>query len=85
LKATIDNDSKPGATDTGFGDAIAVEVDGIGGTSATGSFTVTIVDDVPNAVADTGGPVLEGDLLTVDAAAGILANDNRGADGATIA
>ncbi|WP_158285803.1 hypothetical protein, partial [Pseudohoeflea suaedae] len=55
------------------------------GNTVTGSVTIDVVDDVPTAVADTGGPVLEGDLLTVDAAAGILANDTRGADGATIA
>ncbi|WP_158285806.1 hypothetical protein, partial [Pseudohoeflea suaedae] len=73
LKATIDNDSKPGATDTGFGDAIAVEVDGIGGTSATGSFTVTIVDDVPNAVDDGPAGVTEDALSSISG--NVLAND----------
>ena len=47
-----------------------------------GTFNVTIVDDVPQAVADIGN-VNEGALLTV-AASGVLSNDFAGADGAAI-
>ncbi|WFP76046.1 tandem-95 repeat protein [Mesorhizobium sp. WSM4906] len=53
------------------------------GNTTTGTITVNIVDDVPTAYADTGN-VNEGALLTVLAAAGVLVNDVRGADGATI-
>src|SRR5690606_24022937 len=52
--------------------------------TTTGTITVTIVDDVATAVADTDS-VGEGGLLTVDAASGVLSNDTAGADGATIA
>ncbi|RVD00338.1 hypothetical protein EN749_36510, partial [Mesorhizobium sp. M7A.F.Ca.ET.027.02.1.1] len=50
------------------------------GNTTTGNITVSIVDDVPTAVANSGN-VNEGALLTVTAAAGVLANDVAGADG----
>ncbi|MER8810581.1 beta strand repeat-containing protein, partial [Mesorhizobium australicum] len=50
------------------------------GNTSTGTITVNIVDDVPTAVANSGN-VAEGALLTVTAAAGVLANDVAGADG----
>ncbi|RBW51424.1 DUF5801 repeats-in-toxin domain-containing protein [Marinobacter sp. F3R11] len=43
--------------------------------------TVTIVDDVPQAVADESAVVAEGETLNVDAAGGVLSNDTSGADG----
>ena len=52
------------------------------GNTATGTININIVDDVPTATADIGN-VNEGALLTV-AASGVLANDVKGADGATI-
>ncbi|MBV7436851.1 type I secretion C-terminal target domain-containing protein, partial [Aeromonas sp. sif2416] len=47
LSATIDNDSKLGATPTGFDDSITIGVNGVGGTSASDQLIVRIVDDVP--------------------------------------
>ncbi|WP_200956695.1 beta strand repeat-containing protein, partial [Tsuneonella troitsensis] len=49
LKATIDNDSKVGATGTEFDDAIALSVAGLGGTAAGDTLVVRIVDDLPTA------------------------------------
>ena len=54
------------------------------GNTTTGAITVSIIDDVPTASADSGS-VTEGALLSVDAASGILSNDVEGADEATIA
>uniref|UniRef100_UPI00065E3E65 beta strand repeat-containing protein n=1 Tax=Nitratireductor soli TaxID=1670619 RepID=UPI00065E3E65 len=54
------------------------------GNTVTGTITIDVVDDVPTAVADSGGPIIEGSTLNVDAASGVLANDTEGADGATI-
>ncbi|WP_083495427.1 beta strand repeat-containing protein [Tsuneonella troitsensis] len=82
LKATIDNDSKVGATGTEFDDAIALSVAGLGGTAAGDTLVVRIVDDLPTAnagpaltVVETAGPT---------AGTNLLANDVRGADGATL-
>ena len=50
------------------------------GNSGTGTVSITIVDDVPTAHADTGS-ILEGGTLTVLAAAGVISNDTPGADG----
>ncbi|RJT29943.1 VCBS domain-containing protein [Mesorhizobium jarvisii] len=61
-------------------DSVAVAVDGIGGTHGDGTISIVIVDDVPVAHADTNS-VTEGALLSVNAAAGVLANDVAGADG----
>ena len=55
-----------------------------GGFNDIDEFSFSIIDDVPQAVADVGGPVIEGALLTVLAASGVLSNDTEGADGATI-
>ncbi|MGX9083051.1 beta strand repeat-containing protein, partial [Mesorhizobium sp. 98Argb] len=88
LTATIDNDSKvpaPGDSvdGSGFNDNVALTVNGVGGTSASDNLLIHVIDDVPTANADIGN-VNEGALLTVNAAAGVLANDVAGADGATI-
>ncbi|RTL98919.1 MAG: type I secretion C-terminal target domain-containing protein, partial [Hyphomicrobiales bacterium] len=53
------------------------------GNTTTGTITVNIIDDVPTAVANSNN-VIEGALLTVTAAAGVLANDVAGADGFAI-
>ena len=50
------------------------------GNTVTNTVTITIVDDVPVAMADTGN-VTEGGTLTVAAADGVLSNDKAGADG----
>ncbi|WP_036220650.1 VCBS domain-containing protein, partial [Maritalea myrionectae] len=62
-----------------------VEVIDQDGSADTATLNVCVVDDVPTAVADTGGPVTEGGTLNVAAGAGVLSNDTEGADGATIA
>ncbi len=62
----------------------AVATDSAGNASAPSIFTITVDDDGPTAVLDTGN-VNEGALLTVDAANGVLANDTSGADGWTTA
>uniref|UniRef100_UPI00053B0C94 DUF5801 repeats-in-toxin domain-containing protein n=1 Tax=Rhizobium loti TaxID=381 RepID=UPI00053B0C94 len=57
-----------------------VVTDADGDSAPAGNLTINIIDDVPTAHADTGN-VNEGSLLTVTAAAGVLANDISGADG----
>ena len=52
LSATIDNDTKFGATATDFDDSIALTVNGIGGTTANDSLVIRIIDDVPLATDD---------------------------------
>ncbi|WP_292173704.1 Ig-like domain-containing protein, partial [Mesorhizobium sp.] len=64
-------------------DDFAVQVVDSDGDPASTTLSIDIVDDVPTAHADAGS-VNEGALLTVLAAAGVLVNDVRGADGATI-
>ncbi|HKR16816.1 DUF5801 repeats-in-toxin domain-containing protein [Rhizorhapis sp.] len=58
----------------------AVSLKDLDGDSATDLLSIKIVDDVPEAVADSG-KVTEGALLTVNAEAGVLFNDVAGADG----
>ncbi|AZO16538.1 tandem-95 repeat protein [Mesorhizobium sp. M2A.F.Ca.ET.043.05.1.1] len=64
-------------------DDFAVQVVDSDGDPASTTLSISIVDDVPTAHNDSGS-VNEGSLLTVLAAAGVLVNDVRGADGATI-
>ncbi|WP_443018536.1 MULTISPECIES: beta strand repeat-containing protein, partial [unclassified Sphingobium] len=52
LLATIDNDSKTGATLTEFDDSIALSVTGTSGTSGSDTLVVRIVDDAPQAAND---------------------------------
>ncbi|HHP5462073.1 TPA: retention module-containing protein, partial [Aeromonas veronii] len=59
LSATIDNDSKEGATLTEFDDSVTITVNGVGGTSASDQLVVRIVDDTPSAIDDAGGAVTE--------------------------
>ncbi|WP_050716768.1 retention module-containing protein [Aeromonas tecta] len=49
LSATIDNDSKAGATLTEFDDSVTIAVNGVGGTTASDQLIVRIVDDTPTA------------------------------------
>ncbi|MEQ6889489.1 retention module-containing protein, partial [Halomonas sp. CS7] len=81
LKEAQDH-SGPGS-DERVSDSIEGSLTGAGGSSASGTLTIDIVDDVPSAVADTGS-VQSGGTLTVTAATGLLANDTLGADGATV-
>ncbi|MGX9148263.1 beta strand repeat-containing protein, partial [Mesorhizobium sp. 128a] len=57
-----------------------VVTDADGDPAPAGNLVINIVDDVPTAVANSNN-VNEGALLTVTAAAGVLANDVAGADG----
>ncbi|PTL88915.1 hypothetical protein C6W88_20140, partial [Halomonas litopenaei] len=54
------------------------------GNSATGTITVDVIDDVPQAVNDTPAALQSGTTLTTTAGNGMLANDVQGADGATV-
>ncbi|MEX6502532.1 calcium-binding protein, partial [Pseudomonas zhanjiangensis] len=51
LSATIDNDSKPGATGTYFDDSVTISVLGVGGSTASDELVIRIIDDVPQAFA----------------------------------
>ncbi|MBK1872024.1 VCBS domain-containing protein [Marinobacter sp. 1-3A] len=61
-------------------DTIALEVTGAGGDTSQSDLTVNIIDDTPQANADTG-TVTEGATLTVSSNDGVLNNDAPGADG----
>ena len=63
-------------------DTVAVAVDGIGGTTANGNVTITIVDDVPTANMDTSLVVAE--TAGVTSGKNLLANDTVGGDGAVV-
>lgn len=64
-------------------ESFAVVITDSDGTVASSSLDVVIIDDAPLAVADEGN-VGEGEALSVNAAAGLLANDVAGADEVTI-
>jgi VCBS repeat-containing protein len=78
LTATIDNDSYAGASPTNFDDSVALVVNGIGGTTASDTLVVRIVDDMPQAVDDTGGTVTEDGASSLSG--NVLTNDVAGAD-----
>ncbi|WP_313805025.1 Ig-like domain-containing protein [Sphingobium sp.] len=78
---TSDGDGISGAADPKAGDAFAVRVtDSDGDVSPADTINVTVLDDAPIAVADSGS-VDEGSSLIVSAADGVLHNDQPGADG----
>jgi VCBS repeat-containing protein len=64
-----------------FLNGVGFEVTDSDGTTNDGSFSVEIVDDVPTAVADMGRTVVEG-AAAING--NVLANDQQGADGATL-
>ena len=77
----LDGDGISGAADPQAGDAFAVRVtDSDGDVSPADAINVTVLDDAPIAVADSGS-VDEGGSLIVSAANGVLVNDQPGADG----
>ncbi|MBV7416840.1 hypothetical protein, partial [Aeromonas sp. sif2433] len=76
LSATIDNDSKLGATPTGFDDSITIGVNGVGGTSGSDQLIVRIVDDVPTANNDAGGTTTEDVAGSLNG--NVLGNDTVG-------
>ncbi|WP_253860404.1 retention module-containing protein [Aeromonas sp. CU5] len=78
LSATIDNDSKEGATLTAFDDSVTITVNGVGGTSASDQLVVRIVDDMPSAINDEGGSVTED--VAGSLSGNVLGNDVSGAD-----
>ena len=94
LSATIDNDSKPGATLTEFDDSVALSVNGISGTTASDTLIVRILDDAPQAVNDVDsvteglGNKADGNVFTgaggTDANATDGVADTIGADGAVV-
>ena len=71
----------PGSDEAANVYSIDVVITDSDGNEVTRTVNVDITDDQPTAVADTGG-VAEGATLTVAAAAGVLADDTLGADGA---
>jgi VCBS repeat-containing protein len=78
---TTDGDGISGSADPKAGDAFAVQVtDSDGDVSPAATINVTVLDDAPIAAADSGS-VTEGQTLTVAADAGVLVNDQPGADG----
>ncbi len=79
LKATIDNDSKAGATDTKFDDKLDITVNGISGTTATDELIVRIMDDAPEANDDTTATLVE-DAAVTKVEGQVLTNDISGAD-----
>ncbi|MGY4493008.1 retention module-containing protein [Pseudomonas sp. TE3610] len=60
-------------------DSFTVVATDTDGSTATSQLVTTIVDDVPQAVADTGD-VVEGDHITIN----VIGNDKVGADGSTV-
>jgi VCBS repeat-containing protein len=81
LSAAIDNDSKPGATDTEFTDVVSITVNGVGGTSANDQLAIAILDDVPTAVNDGPFGVTEDAAAPGNVVSGnVTANDSSGAD-----
>ncbi|MGL6398446.1 VWA domain-containing protein, partial [Aeromonas veronii] len=66
LSATIDNDSKEGATLTEFDDSVTITVNGVGGTSASDQLVVRIVDDVPVALNDAPACIIQSPLPLVN-------------------
>lgn len=78
LNAKIDNGTYAGATSTGFDDSVIVTVNGIGGTTASDTIIVNIVDDVPTASDEAAQNVNEG------ATVGGTFDFVQGADGATV-
>ncbi|MFK4794994.1 VCBS domain-containing protein, partial [Sphingobium sp. ZW T5_29] len=78
LSATIDNDSKPGATLTEFDDSVTLSVNGISGTTASDTLIVRILDDAPQAVDDVGGTLTED--VAGSLSGNVLTNDVAGAD-----
>ncbi|WP_395446400.1 beta strand repeat-containing protein (plasmid) [Aminobacter sp. UC22_36] len=78
LSATIDNDTKAGATGAGFDDAVTLTVNGVGGTTASDDLVIRIVDDVPTAVNDGPYGVVEDGASSVSG--NVLTNDISGAD-----
>ena len=86
LTATIDNDSKAGATGTGFDDVVTVTVNGIGGTTDSEDIVVHIVDDLPLAANDGPFTATEDGVgapnspSTSTISGDVLANDVSGAD-----
>src|SRR6185503_3499806 len=61
-------------------DSFTYRVTDASGNTTTGAITVDIVDDVPTALANSNN-VNEGATLSVNAAGGVLGNDEPGADG----
>ena len=86
LSATIDNDSKAGATGTGFDDSVALTVNGIGGTTGNDNLVIQIVDDTPTAHDDGPVGVVEDGAgapntpSTSSISGNVLSNDASGAD-----
>ena len=70
--------NQPGATNST--DAVTLQVEDRNGATASGTFTIQIIDDTPAATVDASS-VKATETLTVAAANGVLKNDVSGADG----
>ncbi|HVJ44082.1 MAG TPA: tandem-95 repeat protein [Dongiaceae bacterium] len=68
---------------TATGDTFTLPTTDANGNHGTATVTITVKDDVPQAVLDTA-EIGAGKTLTVDAIHGVSGNDTAGADGATI-
>ncbi|MFZ3183997.1 MAG: VCBS domain-containing protein, partial [Pseudomonas sp.] len=73
-------DANNGANTEQNRDSFTYQVTDANGNTSTATIYIDIVDDVPLASVDTNS-VNEGALLTVNAASGVLSNDEDGADG----
>ena len=87
LSATINNSTIiPTGNDTvngtGFNDSVALTVNGLGGSTASDDLVVNIVDDVPDAIADTNLGTANENSVTLTG--NVLTNDVQGADGAAV-
>ena len=77
-----DNTSDTSASGNSTADVFTVVVKDIDGDTDTKPFTITIIDDVPDAVNDAGQSVAEDFVGTIGG--NVLANDTPGADGAAV-
>jgi VCBS repeat-containing protein len=82
VSATIDNDSKAGATATQFDDSVVLTVNGAGGSTASDNLVVRVMDDVPTAANDGPSGVTEDGTSVVSG--NVLTNDASGADVAKV-
>ena len=86
LSATIDNDSKAGATATEFDDSVVLTVNGLGGTTASDTLVIRIVDDIPtiSVTANESSLTVDETVLATNASASFAGNFTPvfGADGA---
>jgi VCBS repeat-containing protein len=84
LSSAVDSGANPGTNTVNGVETFNYTATDANGNTTTGTISIDVIDDVPTAVIDTGS-VTEGATLIVDAASGVLSNDNFGADNPAIA